>query len=142
MGLLNHLQCDAEAQTLRTDLLQVWELVRLAVACLSYHHKWQWPCVVGVRAAEVIRCSDECLPSFAVTQEQLMDFEKVSCCVTKTAARALAALPRGSATRSSVGACVGLTANGKVVGILRDAVWRCEAEGINHEGDLFKLLFS
>ena len=131
-GILNYWQHSAENQDLRTELLEVWTLVRLAASCLYWKNDWPSPWLVGERCCEVVHCDDSVLPGFRVCDEQLLNFENVSACVTQAAARNLTALPRSGATKGAVAACVGMSPTAVVVSLIQKAIWRCEAANIAH----------
>ena len=103
--------------------------------------EWGWPWIVSERCTEVIRCQVSLLPQGPIPDQCLEDFEKVSANVKPAKALNLMQIPCGAATNASIASSVGMAKGGKVVPLIRWAIWRCEEAGVMHGGDLLKLFF-
>ena len=140
-ALLNHWQDNARCQVVRAQLLDTWKLVRMTTSVLSWRMEWGWPWIVSERCTEVIRCQVSLLPQGPIPDQCLEDFEKVSANVKPAKALNLMQIPCGAATNASIASSVGMSKGGKVVPLIRWAIWRCEEAGVEHGGDLLKLFF-
>ena len=141
-SILNEWQDREEYQDVRTQLLETWTLVRVATSVLCWRREWKWPYVVQHHLAEVMGCDRNLLPEQLVYDQHFQAFEKVSTCVTQAAALKLAGIPRGFATNAQIADSVGLGRKSSCVGLIKTAIWRCEAANVEHGGNLLKLFCS
>lgn len=137
-ALLNYLQPFPQATALRQLLKDTWRLLRLGVACGGVTNNLPHECV-----HQVLACKDENLPTDGITDEEVINFEKVMHAVGPEAQKRLRELPVGEASKATISTVVGCSPTSRTVSLLQQAIFQCALEGAgDHCGSLLFLFFA
>ena len=138
-AILNHLQHFPHMAGVREKLQSTWRLVRLCLACCDdARSPLPHECVL-----QVLYRNEETIPRGMVTDEEVMEFEKVLHVLGQAARARLCELPSGNVSRSALSLCIGCSKDSATVKVLQEALHRCALEGAGeHGGNLHFIFFA